>query len=287
MNTLPIDFKKYIKVNNKKTLIGIVITVLAIIAIFFTLKFLPSQYNPLKGFAEATPTPTSMPTPIPTARPFPKKAVALTFDDGPKKGVTERILKTLEKHNAKATFFVLGKNAKSNKKLIKAESNAGHEIAIHSYDHTNYGSLSNKKIKSQNNRTSKIIKKITGKAPTLIRTPYGVYSERISRAMNMPIILWSVDTLDWDRRTDKQKKLTIKSATKKTKHGDIVLLHDIHPTTADVLDEILTKLTKKGFEFVTVSEIIEGMNKKNPTIAKNKVYFSGKSSKTLYKIKKK
>jgi len=181
-----------------------------------------------------------------------KKQIALTFDDGPNAKVTPKILKTLKKYNAKATFFMLGSQAMYNQKLAKKVASAGHEIGNHSFSHTNLVTLSNKKIKAEINRTNEEIKRATGEKPTLFRPPYGSINERVRSQNKLPVILWDVDTLDWKHRNPK----TLLTMVKQYSHdGAIILMHDIQPTTAQGLDSVLAYLQKQGYEFVTISEL--------------------------------
>ncbi|MBK3495505.1 polysaccharide deacetylase family protein [Viridibacillus sp. YIM B01967] len=181
-----------------------------------------------------------------------KKQIALTFDDGPNAKVTPKVLKTLKKYDAKATFFMLGSQAMYNQKLAKKVADAGHEIGNHSFSHANLKNLSNAKIKSELTRTNQEIKNVTGKNPTLFRPPYGSVDKRVRAQTNLPCILWDVDTLDWKYRNAKSLLTMIKMYAG---NGDIILMHDIHPTTAQGLDAVLAYLQKQGFEFVTVSEL--------------------------------
>lgn len=228
------------------------------------------------------PEPTSIPSktvkPRPTASPTLRpngKYVALTFDDGPVNGTSKKIMATLKKKNAVATFFMLGYRVKESPSDVLFAFQNGNEIGIHSYDHKNYANLKNNAIQSQQKRTSDAIKKITGKAPVLTRPPYGAWSARISKAINMPIIMWSLDPQDWYYRN---KKTNIKNVTQRVKPGDIVLMHDLYKTTGQSLETIIDNLRKKGYEFLTVSQLIEHYGKQ--ALKKNYAYY-----KKDYKVK--
>lgn len=182
-----------------------------------------------------------------------KKHVAITFDDGPGARTTKVALRALRKNKCRATFFVLGSCInRSTKKLIKQEYELGCEIGNHSYSHPKLKGLSYSSVKSQMARTDRKVKAITGKKPTVCRAPYGAYNKKVLKAMARPNIFWSVDTLDWKHRNTKR---LIRVVTKGTKDGDIVLMHDIHPTTTAAVNSILKNLKKKGFEMVTVTEL--------------------------------
>ena len=182
-----------------------------------------------------------------------KKHIALTFDDGPSKTNTKIVLDALEKHKAKATFMVVGQNVnKGTADLLKREVELGCEIGNHSYSHANFKKISQKKIKSELKKTDDAVKKYTGSKPTVIRTPYGASSKSVLKCFDRPNIFWSVDTLDWKYRdTDR----LVKYVSKNAKDGGIVLMHDIHKSTAKAVDGILKSLEKQGFETVTVTEL--------------------------------
>lgn len=183
----------------------------------------------------------------------PKKRVALTFDDGPHKTVTGQILKILKKYDAKATFFIVGNRVKANSNVLKAIYNDGHEIGNHTWDHSKLTSLSAKNVKSQFTRTNDIVYATIGVYPTVFRPPYGSINNSVQAQINKPIILWSIDTLDWKHRNAKK---TLQYVKNNVSDGSIILLHDIHQTTADSLESILQYLTKEGYELVTVTEIL-------------------------------
>ena len=182
-----------------------------------------------------------------------KKHIALTFDDGPSKTNTKIVLDALEKHKAKATFMVVGQNVnKGTADLLKREVELGCEIGNHSYSHANFKKISQKKIKSELKKTDDAVKKYIGSKPTVIRTPYGASSKSALKCFDRPNIFWSVDTLDWKYRdTDR----LVKYVSKNAKDGGIVLMHDIHKSTAKAVDRILKSLEKQGFETVTVTEL--------------------------------
>ena len=189
---------------------------------------------------------------IKTAQIKSAKLVALTFDDGPSKTVTPKILKILKKHNIKATFFMVGSQVNDNPKTAKQVQEAGHEIGNHTYSHPNLKNLTNAQIKSQLSRTTTAIKKATGHNPTLFRPPYGSVDNRVRAQSKLPVVLWSVDTLDWQHHNSKK---ILEYVKKETYPGAIILMHDIHMPTADGLESVITYLEKQGYTFVTVSEL--------------------------------
>ncbi|UED82345.1 polysaccharide deacetylase family protein [Lysinibacillus sp. CD3-6] len=182
-----------------------------------------------------------------------KKRVALTFDDGPDAKVTPQILAILKKHNVKATFFMVGKNASSNAKIVEQVYKEGHEIGNHTWNHPKLTSLSKASVKQEVDRTSNAIYDAIGQYPTVFRPPYGATNDQVRSVITVPSILWSIDTLDWKHR-NADKILTYVKAS--VKDGSIILMHDIHQTTANGLENVILYLQKQGYECVTVSDIL-------------------------------
>lgn len=199
------------------------------------------------------------PTPPPT--PVPKdKAVALTFDDGPSRDNDGKIIETLQANGAHATFFVLGNRARVDGDIMQMITGAGCEIASHSWDHPQLSKIKWKKVKSQLKRTDDIVAKLlNGYQITLLRPPYGSISKTMRKKIDKPMILWSLDTLDWKTRNAKKIFNRVK---KEVKDGDIILMHDIHPETAEALTKIVPWLSEQGYDMLTVSELMERKGKK-------------------------
>ena len=183
-----------------------------------------------------------------------KKRVALTFDDGPDAKVTPQILAILKKYNVKATFFMVGKNASNNPKTAEQVYKEGHEIGNHTWNHPKLTNLAKASVKEEVDRTSNAIYKAIGQYPTVFRPPYGSTSDQVRSVITMPSILWSIDTLDWKHR-NADKILTYVKAS--VNDGSIILMHDIHQTTADGLENVILFLQKQGYECVTVSDILQ------------------------------
>ncbi|QTB25329.1 polysaccharide deacetylase family protein [Lysinibacillus sphaericus] len=183
-----------------------------------------------------------------------KKRVALTFDDGPDAKVTPQILATLQKYDAKATFFMVGRNVPKNATIVKQIYDAGHEIGNHTSNHKKLTALSISGVRQEVNSTSNAIYAAIGQYPTVFRPPYGATNEQVRSVMTIPSILWSIDTLDWKHHNPDKILAYVKASVK---DGSIILMHDIHQTTANGLDNALLYLQKQGYEFVTVSEILQ------------------------------
>ncbi len=182
-----------------------------------------------------------------------KKMVALTYDDGPYTPVTNRILDSLEEYNGRATFFVVGSRVSTYKDCIKREFELGCEIGNHTYNHTILTSVSASTIKSEISKTNDAVKKITGQAPTIVRTPGGAVNSTVKANVKYPMFNWSVDTLDWKYRNSSSVVSSIKN---NVRDGSIVLMHDLYGSTASASEEIIPWLVKNGYQLVTVSELM-------------------------------
>ena len=181
-----------------------------------------------------------------------RKAVALTFDDGPSPKTTPVALDLLKKYNAKGTFFMVGHAVEGNEDIIKRVIAEGHQIGNHSWDHPVLTKISLEKAKSQINDTTAALKKASGLDVHIMRPPYGAINGAIQAAVDQSFILWDVDTLDWKNRNT----ASIMKEVRKAQAGSIILMHDIHQTTIDVLPLILQYLTEQGFEMVTIEELM-------------------------------
>jgi peptidoglycan/xylan/chitin deacetylase (PgdA/CDA1 family) len=183
------------------------------------------------------------------------KCVALTFDDGPGP-YTDRLLGMLAAHHARATFFLIGQNIAGREATVRREVAGGHAIGDHTWTHPQLNRLSDQAIRSQLTRTLRGIRRATGDSTTLMRPPYGATDRRVgavSRRLAMSQILWSVDTSDW---RDRDAAIVAHRALSWVHRGDIVLMHDIHPTTVRAVPKILDGLAARGFTFVTVPELL-------------------------------
>ncbi len=197
-----------------------------------------------------------------------KKCVALTFDDGPGP-YTDRLLRMLAQHHAHATFFLIGGNIRGREAVVRRELAAGDAIGDHTWSHPELDTLSRAAIGRQVERTLKEIQRATGGTTTLMRPPYGATNKTVGKVVKrfgMAQILWSVDTNDW---RDRNSKIVTHRAVHWAHRNDIILMHDIHPTTVKAVPKILDGLEKRGFTFVTVPELF-APHKLKP----GKAYFS-------------
>jgi peptidoglycan/xylan/chitin deacetylase (PgdA/CDA1 family) len=167
------------------------------------------------------------------------------------------LLDILKAKGVKATFYVLGVCVTANPAVLQRAVAEGHEIGNHSWDHKALTKGGGAGVASQINQTNDVIENVTGKKPTTVRPPYGATNATITRRLNeefgLKVIMWDVDPLDWKVRNSAHVKDEILKATKS---GSIVLAHDIHPTTVEAMAGTIDALKEKGFQFVTVSELL-------------------------------
>lgn len=182
---------------------------------------------------------------------FHKPMVALTYDDGPSR-FTPIVLDVLEKYNCKATFFVVGRCVPLYPDALRRATQMGCEIGNHSYGHQSLTTLAPLAVQNEMIGTNALVKSVTGISPILMRPPGGANDEMVRSNVGMPLILWTIDTLDWKT---KSVSATQAAVLNNIKDGDIVLMHDSHGTTAEASKTIIPELVKRGYQLVTVSEL--------------------------------
>jgi polysaccharide deacetylase family sporulation protein PdaB len=189
--------------------------------------------------------------------------IALTFDDGPN-SYTDDILEILEEYDVQATFFLLGSNVVNNPILTKTIYDNGHLIGSHSYSHPELIDESEEEIEEELQNTEDAIYEITGKIPAIIRPPYGSVDTDVMDVLNdngYSTIIWSTDSLDW-ANTNSSADNIVNNVVDNARSGEIVLMHDRSATVA-ALPSIISGLKEKGFEFVTVDELLGVTDYKN------------------------
>jgi peptidoglycan/xylan/chitin deacetylase (PgdA/CDA1 family) len=186
--------------------------------------------------------------------------IALTFDDGPHPKKTDKILDLLEKYDIRATFFVIGQNAVYYPAPLKRTASLGHEIGNHTFRHEGIAKMSEEMLEKELRDTEKIIFELTETPVRLFRPPEGACSENILAAAKneeYPIILWTIDTRDWELASTEKIVKTVES---KIRNGSILLFHDYTlpgAHTLESLEILIPKLLDLGYEFVTVSELLD------------------------------
>lgn len=180
--------------------------------------------------------------------------VALTYDDGPS-GVTPQLLDTLAREQASATFYMLGQYASGGAETVRRAAAEGHEIGSHSMSHPDLTRISLAAAQAQVRDAAVLLEQISGSPVTTFRPPYGEVTNAIIQAVQLPAILWSVDTKDWQRPG---AAALFERAVNGVAPGGIVLFHDTHPDSVNAAGDIIVGLRNRGFEPVTVTELFGG-----------------------------
>jgi peptidoglycan/xylan/chitin deacetylase (PgdA/CDA1 family) len=177
--------------------------------------------------------------------------VALTFDDGPSP-YTAALLEALANHAAPATFFVVGRSVRAMPAELIAIQTAGHEIALHSDQHSRMPTLSSAAIARDFERSRQTLRELAGIESELYRPPYGMHSPRVGKLANAAVIMWDVDPQDWRVRNSRQ---ITQRVLNRVQPGSIVLLHELEQTVG-ALNPLLVELIARGYTLVTVSDIL-------------------------------
>ncbi len=188
--------------------------------------------------------------------------IAITFDDGPVRANTPRLLDMLAQRGIKASFFTVGSMAHNAPDIIRRIVAEGHELANHTWTHPKLSSLSDGAVRNELKRSADNLIATTGIAPRMYRPPYGAITARqkewIMREFGYPTILWSVDPEDWKT---KNAAMTRSRILDQTRPGAIILVHDLHSSSVDAMPGTLDGLLAKGFRFVTVGQLMSMNNR--------------------------
>lgn len=181
-----------------------------------------------------------------------KKTIAFTFDDGPSDYDINLVNLLVESHSS-ATFYVVGNRIANFPTAIKKIVDAGMEVGSHTYNHKSLTSQSNAEVLNQLSRTNDAFNKATGNTLKTLRPPYGSINNRVLSVVGVPVILWSIDTLDWSsRNADK-----VYNEIMTSEDGDIVLMHSLYSSTVEAVGKSLKELYKRGYQVVSVSTLSE------------------------------
>ena len=193
-----------------------------------------------------------------------KKLVALTFDDGPYPPFTQELVAVLEEKQVKATFFVVGNNASKFPEVVKLVASKGHEVALHAGEHKDFLRLNKAELAENISSGQKVLEELTGKPVKYMRPPHGfrdwTVMEEASK-LGLKVVNWSVIPRDW---TNPGAQEIVARVCKDVKVGAIVLLHDgdapkqtaSRCQTVEATSLIIDELRKNGYNFVTVSELL-------------------------------
>lgn len=180
------------------------------------------------------------------------KYVALTFDDGPRADTTGRLLDGLKARDAKATFFLIGRQIAGNEDLVCRMKAEGHQVGNHTWNHVRIESASYATVEEEVGRTEQTLCNLLGNDTYWLRPPYGQLGEQQRSWFCVPLIKWSVDPQDWKVKNAEKVR---KAVEKVVQPGDIILLHDFYSTSVDAALEIVDDLQAKGYQFVTLEKL--------------------------------
>lgn len=181
------------------------------------------------------------------------RKIAITFDDGPHPFYTEQLLDGLQERGAKATFFVMGKQAEAYPELVRRMQGEGHLIGNHTYSHLQLGQGNREIFKEELIRTNTLLFEITGEEPQYVRPPYGSWDKSFETELTMIPVLWTIDPMDW---CSDDVPGIVRKVTGKAKENAVILMHDEYKSSVTAALEIVDILQKEGYEFVTVDEIL-------------------------------
>ncbi|OYD06496.1 polysaccharide deacetylase family sporulation protein PdaB [Paludifilum halophilum] len=227
-----------------------------IVALFFALGIFYAEQQNIEVFMPLDPGPAAVYS-VETD----KKQIALTFDISWGEERAGPILDVLEQKGIKkATFFLSSPWAETHPDIVKRIVDMGFEVGSHGHRHENYSTLSEDQIRTQIRKAHHILSGLTKTEPNLIRFPNGDFDKRVLKIaddLGYTAVQWDTDSLDW---MNPGKEKIVQRVTSKAHPGDIVLMHasDSSKQLHEALPEIIDDLKKKGYQFVTVSELIAG-----------------------------
>lgn len=199
-----------------------------------------------------------------------RKEVALTIDDGPHPGYTERILSLLAEHEVKASFFLVGKMAATYPYLVRKIASQGHTIANHSHYHNNLVKLPPDNMPFEWIMCNSTLYSILGTYPRFCRPPGGNYNQQVVAAAakeGLRMVLWTANAGDC---TGISAKTIEQKVVYRTQPGGIILIHDGVEATIEALPHIIKQLRKKGFTFVTLDQAFPEATIDQPVKASSK-----------------
>ncbi len=193
----------------------------------------------------------AMPTDGGAEIPAGEKYVALTFDDGPRRGTTERLLDGLKERGAKATFFLIGQQIEDNAALVARMAEEGHQIGNHTWSHQRLDGILPDEAAQEVARTEAALEALLGGGEYWLRPPYGQVAEGVE--LGVPMVKWCVDPRDWESRDAEKVTRAILDCVEP---NSIILLHDIYSTSVDAALRVVDRLQEEGYWFVTVEELL-------------------------------
>lgn len=179
--------------------------------------------------------------------------VALTFDDGPRAETTGELLNELSRREVPASFFLVGECIPGNEDLIRRMADEGHQVGVHTNNHVKLTEQDEDHYNQQVGAVRAMLTDILGEGDYWLRPPFGMVDDKVRGWSDGPLVLWSVDPEDWKY---KDTEHTVQAVLSQVKDGDIILLHDIYPTSTAAAVAIVDGLLERGFCFVTVEDLL-------------------------------
>ena len=188
------------------------------------------------------------------------KVLYLTFDAGYENGCTEKILDTLQKHNVKAAFFLVGNYLEKNADLVRRMVDEGHIVGNHTMTHPDMSAITEKAaFQKELSDLEDLFRQVTGKElPKFYRPPQGIYSEenlKMAQELGYKTVFWSLAYQDWDNNKQPTADYALGKLIPRSHNGAVILLHSTSQTNADTLDELLTGWKSKGYRFETIDKL--------------------------------
>ena len=182
-----------------------------------------------------------------------EKYIALTFDDGPRRETTGRLLDGLRERRTAATFFLIGQQIQENQDLVKRMQAEGHQVGSHTWSHVRLLGVSQETLLEEVNRTDEMLEEVLGEGEYWLRPPYGAVDDNDRKWISVPMIKWSIDPRDWEK---KDAGAVVRAVLEAAAPNQIILLHDIYETSVDAALRIVDELQAEGYRFVTVRELL-------------------------------
>ena len=189
-----------------------------------------------------------------------EKVLYLTFDAGYENGYTASILDTLQKHNVKAAFFLVGNYLQKNGDLVRRMVEEGHIVGNHTMTHPDMSAITDKAaFEKELAGPEALFQELTGKEmPRFYRPPRGVYSEenlKMAQELGYHTVFWSLAYKDWENNKQPTAEYAMGKLIPRTHNGAVILLHSTSKTNAQVLDELLTQWEALGYRFETIDKL--------------------------------
>ena len=178
---------------------------------------------------------------------------ALTFDDGPDSRYTPLLLDGLKERDVQASFFLLGEKIEQYPELVRRMQEEGHLVGNHTYHHVQLDKLNETKAREEILKTNNLIYETTGVYPQYMRPPFGAWKKNLELCVEMLPVFWTIDTLDWKV---KNTETILRTVEEQIEDGAIILMHDEYDTSVEAALKVADELKDKGYELVTVDQLI-------------------------------